>query len=610
MLRTSSEHVVRVTIGVALVLGVFATVETAQSQDSSSLERAVVTNVFPSGARVAQAPDDTPTPAEGAPTPGNGAQTGGAEGGISDDATQLPDRIPSPLDNIRGPFNQGRTTNAATPRRRSSPLASQSGNQRAPRSGLPTVIGDFFSPGQTQNITIGSIRLIPLPDAGMPRFVITNADIQAARANGFENTTFNRVATFRHLDRNADGILDDSSPITPINVALRFNMTNADFNAFADGRADGSGFSLFGVMADPGADLLALAEAEFAAQMLRAGGEVRHNSSLSNASGEFFTGPEEFEFTPTYAYDYVFAVQAPTPGSGGTLGRVKLSDNSSPIPRDRLYFDYNYFNNAALTAQGVNVHRYSPGFEKALFGGVASIEARFPMGVSLDSNVIQDGPNSVSSSEFGNIAVTSKFLLFQNDRFLVSGGAGFSIPTADDLNVGFADGTRLARVQNQSLHVIPFIGTVFTPNDTVFVQSYIMVDVDATGSTVFLNPTGMAGTNLVNAGRLQDQTLLFADVSMGRWLYRGARPNQLGVTGVATVAEVHYNTSVQTADEVRSGSLAFGDPTTNISQVSLTLGSHFEFRRGNILTLGYNAPLGGARQPYDGELRAYVNLMQ
>lgn len=605
---------------VAICLGIFAGVNHAHAQDATSLRPTTVGQIaLPSNnVRLAQQP-----PIQNVPPVQGGTNTqDGVQGTINDNGSQLPTRIPSPLDNTNQQLNnnRGRTTNAATPRgnrppRRGNPLASYSGNQRAPRSALPTVIGDFFNASSNQNVTISSIRIIPTPSAATPRFFFDANEVQNAFNNGFENTTASRNSTFLQFDDDADGNIDSSSAAN-VTVVLGTPLNNSQVNDFIartraanPGTAGAAGFSETGVMADPGGDLRAIATGRFAAMALRPGGQIVHNSLLSNSSGELFDNGS-FQFTPTYAYDYVFAVQAPTPGSGGTLGRVKISDNSSPIPRDRLFFDFNFFDNAALTARGVNVHRFSPGFEKAFLGGRASVEARFPMGISLDNNVTQDGFTSSSSAEFGNITVTPKFTLFQNDRFLVSTGAGFAIPTADDLNVSFADGTRLAVVQNESLHVIPFIASVFTPNDSLFIQSFLQVDLDATGSPVFLNPTAQPGTALVNAGRLQDQTLLFADLSVGRWLFRGARPSSIGVTGVATVGEVHYNTSVQTADETRRGTLAFGDSSTTLSQVSLTVGSHLEFRRGNILTLGYVVPVGGDRQPYDGELRAYVNLFK
>lgn len=70
------------------------------------------------------------------------------------------------------------------------------------------------------------------------------------------------------------------------------------------------------------------------------------------------------------------------PTAGGTR-RVKISENMSPIPRDRVFFDYNDFQNALFVPNpstgggySTSVQRYMPGFEKTFFNGWASINIR------------------------------------------------------------------------------------------------------------------------------------------------------------------------------------------------------------------------------------------
>jgi hypothetical protein len=72
---------------------------------------------------------------------------------------------------------------------------------------------------------------------------------------------------------------------------------------------------------------------------------------------------------PIYAIRPVYELCLPTPGA--SIGRVKIADNSSPLPRDRVFFDYNYFHNTSLN--GVNVNRYTPGLETTFFSGMTSL---------------------------------------------------------------------------------------------------------------------------------------------------------------------------------------------------------------------------------------------
>src|SRR5262249_11477938 len=44
-----------------------------------------------------------------------------------------------------------------------------------------------------------------------------------------------------------------------------------------------------------------------------------------------------------------FLVNLSNPSSGGVVGRQKMSEDSNPMPRDRVIYNYDYFNNTALT---------------------------------------------------------------------------------------------------------------------------------------------------------------------------------------------------------------------------------------------------------------------
>ncbi len=59
-------------------------------------------------------------------------------------------------------------------------------------------------------------------------------------------------------------------------------------------------------------------------------------------------------------------------------GAFKIAENESPRPMDRVYFNYNYFNNVDLGGTKGNVYRETFGFEKTFLNGDASIGVRLP----------------------------------------------------------------------------------------------------------------------------------------------------------------------------------------------------------------------------------------
>src|SRR5262249_14312798 len=83
-------------------------------------------------------------------------------------------------------------------------------------------------------------------------------------------------------------------------------------------------------------------------------------------------------------------VTVPNPSNGGAVGRTKIADDNSPLPRDRFILDYDYFDNVPLSRQ-TGVHRFSPGIEKTFLDQSASIEVRLPFAATLSSDVTTAG---------------------------------------------------------------------------------------------------------------------------------------------------------------------------------------------------------------------------
>src|SRR5690606_22074844 len=156
-------------------------------------------------------------------------------------------------------------------------------------------------------------------------------------------------------------------------------------------------------------------------------------------------------------------------------------------------------------------------FEKTFFGGVMSVEMRFPFASTLDPTIMADGGLNTDEAEFGNINIPIKVLVYQNPIVAWSGGLAVSLPTADDTAVQLANGTQLARIENESVHLMPFLACLYTPNDRFFAQAFVQVDADTRGNPLLV--TDFAG-GLRDAGRLEDVTYLYADLGIGYWFHR------------------------------------------------------------------------------------------
>lgn len=333
------------------------------------------------------------------------------------------------------------------------------------------------------------------------------------------------------------------------------------------------------------------------------------------AGGSFLGGVTTGGQSPDYLFTSQFAMQymltIPSPGTGGGVGRMKIADNTSPMPRDRLIFDYGYFDNVPLAPGGVNVNRLTLGLEKTFLDGMMSFELKAPMASTVDSTFVQGMAANEGSGEFGNLALTWKTLLRQTETWAFSGGLQLGLPTADDSRVVLEDGTPLLVLQNDAVHLGPFFGALWTPNERLFSQGFLQCDVASVGNTVMVN-RNLAG--LSEAGRLNDVSLLTLDWGIGYWALRNSC-RQRGLTGLAWTAELHWTRSLQDPDavvigpwDVTANSNAGRIDDLGINVLDLTLGCHLAWRERTLVTCGYAMPLDvGSEQPFDGEFRLMVN---
>jgi hypothetical protein len=312
--------------------------------------------------------------------------------------------------------------------------------------------------------------------------------------------------------------------------------------------------------------------------------------------GDFFANPYVYGDVSQSYYQDIGALSL----AGGDR-RFKISDNTSPIPRDRLYFTYNHFHNALFTTDGrqIDLNRYTFGGEKTFWDRLASVDFRLPVAGGLASDQFQDGIDNDEDTVFGNATIVPKAIIAAGDIWLMSVGLGINLPTADDGSLRLPNG-ELITVENEAVHLLPFLGFYASPNDALYAIGYLQLDFDTSGNSVTRSAPNLPSLH----GVLQDPTLLHADVAFGYWIYRneGSR-----LTGIAPQLEFHYTTTVQDSD-VANGVVPV---TSRFDLLTLTAGVNVQLYR-SFLTLGCAVPLrGGDRHPeehqYDAEAQVLFN---
>lgn len=274
----------------------------------------------------------------------------------------------------------------------------------------------------------------------------------------------------------------------------------------------------------------------------------------------------------------------PSPSGGGVVGRTKIADDNSPLPRDRFIFNYDYFNNASL-GSGIDVSRISLGVEKTFLDQQASVELRIPFASTLDSTSTADGMTG-RATEFGNIHVTLKALLYSTRNVFLTAGLGFSLPTAADTRVRLSDGTDMVRIRNQSLLVTPYFSALYAPDDRLFAQLWMAWNFDTNGNATDVN---FDFGGLRQVGRVNDQTLAQIDTQLGYWVYRAADPSAR-LQGIAPFVELHYNGTVGRADVLSAGGFQIGTQGS-LNELNLTLGATAQIGTNFLLSTGLVVPL-------------------
>jgi hypothetical protein len=316
--------------------------------------------------------------------------------------------------------------------------------------------------------------------------------------------------------------------------------------------------------------------------------------SYTNSSGPTTAQDGTFQDNEFWFAQYSFSKDLEIPAAGAlSVRRMYVAQNNSPIPRNRVFFDFRFFNQARPNFG--DVYWYTAGLEKTFNRQQGSIEARLPFARTLDNEVFE-GDAASFSTEFGNVNFTLKHILWGNERWLLSGGTGVSLPTGADTRVFLADGTEVLVIDNDAVHLQPFVAALWLPEEHFFVESFVSADIDTRGNNVRGN---VLGGRLPSIGEYRSASVLMADLAAGYWIY--TNPSfRAAMQGLAVIGELSYQTSLESTDSVSGNGLTIAGSSASVDMLSTVLGLHAYLFNQVALSGGVGLPLtSGDKKEYD-----------
>jgi hypothetical protein len=263
----------------------------------------------------------------------------------------------------------------------------------------------------------------------------------------------------------------------------------------------------------------------------------------------------------------------------------KIAENMSPVPQDRVFFTYNFYDDVNQRLNDVfqspithlQYDRYTIGFEKTFNDGQGSFGLRLPIeyvtAQTRNPNLFQGG----GSTAVGNLDLFAKYILCQDRETgsLITVGLAIAPQTGPQsiAGAGFLPGINSTTIQ-------PFMGYLLN-RDRFFIQGFLSLQTP---------------TNIDNA------VMLYNDIGFYYFLYRAnPRVDQL-FTAIVPAFEVHVNNPL-THRNAFSPVDVHGTPDI----VDLTWGLNVELNHRAVLTGAVATPVTGPR-PFSVEAMAYLNI--
>lgn len=298
---------------------------------------------------------------------------------------------------------------------------------------------------------------------------------------------------------------------------------------------------------------------------------------------------------------------------GGGASPLQITDNNTPLPQSRFFFNYNHFENALRNQRDGRIRfdpvdQYTLGTEQSFMDGISSWQLQLPITGGYGSGI---GPG-VSSGQIGNLGFISKTAIWRSDYAILSGGLGLELPTGTSVN-GRSNVANF-QVRNTSTTVLPFIGIMVLPTDSTFVQTFLTASVPASGNQFLVGPPGASPQQGV--GFFTPQSRMHLDIMGGTWFYQN--PMGSGITGMALVGEIHYVAAMQRGDNLnfttfgQSGVANFqlGNVVNQQTATNLTIGIHTVWNDRIQFRIGGAFPAASRpNRNFDGEVICQVNYI-
>ncbi len=269
---------------------------------------------------------------------------------------------------------------------------------------------------------------------------------------------------------------------------------------------------------------------------------------------------------------------------------VKISENQSPRPQDRIYYSFNYF-------QGVNdqvnqrlqapigytqIFRNIFGFEKTFLDGQGSLGLRMPLDTVTAASAVPKsfGNYGGTSTAVDNISIYAKYILLENrdNGNLLSGGMALGVPTGPGK---FAGLNSFASITNTTSFQ-PFLGYIVN-SGRFYLHGFTAIDVPANS---------------------QDVTLIYNDAGIGYFLRR-PDPDSNVSTMISTIAptfEVHVTDPLN-----HRNPYSRQDAVGMTDIVDLTYGLNIGIYSRTLLTFAVVTPVTSPK-PFDFEAVVFLNF--
>ena len=279
----------------------------------------------------------------------------------------------------------------------------------------------------------------------------------------------------------------------------------------------------------------------------------------------------------------------PPPGARGatpiypSVRNFNISEDQSPRPQDRIFFNFNYYNNMndAINARDLSpvtqmkAYVYNFGVEKTFNDGMGSIGVHLPLD-NLTANSVGNIVGTPTSTSLGNLSIFGKYILAQNRETGSLVSALFAV-TPQSGPSRFAGAPYLFPLNSTTFQ--PCLGYIYN-RDRLYLQGF-------SGFSFSANPN--------------DVSLLYNDLAVGYFLYRD-RESRSWLTAVAPTFEVHVNNPINHRDWFDRSDLA-GTPDS----VNLTYGLNLGIRNTAVLTTAFVTPVTTPK-PFDCEAVLMLNV--